>query len=123
MDARSADLSLAWAARPRNHLIRASSAESGSEISSVGINRAFSASILGTLFLGLAAQAILRSALRASAVARSKVRHVPKGRGDSSPARNAGFALIRKTRQSLRHIHECVLGILTLESEPVDPRL
>jgi hypothetical protein len=53
--------------------------------------------------------------------ARSKVRHAPKGRGDSSPVRSAGFTPIRKTRQPLRHIHECVLGILALESEPVDP--
>jgi protein phosphatase len=26
-------------------------------------------------------------------------------------------------REPLRHVHECVFGILALESEPVDPRL
>jgi protein phosphatase len=26
-------------------------------------------------------------------------------------------------RQPLRHVHECVFGVLALESEPVDPRL
>ena len=26
-------------------------------------------------------------------------------------------------RQPLRQVHECVLGVLALESEPVDPRL
>ena len=25
--------------------------------------------------------------------------------------------------QPLRHVHECVFGVLALESEPVDPRL
>jgi protein phosphatase len=26
-------------------------------------------------------------------------------------------------REPLRHVHECVFGVLALESEPVDPRL
>ena len=26
-------------------------------------------------------------------------------------------------REPLRGVHECVFGVLTLESEPVDPRL
>lgn len=33
-------------------------------------------------------------------------------------------ALERFVRQEpLRHVHECVFGVLALESEPVDPRL
>jgi predicted kinase len=28
-----------------------------------------------------------------------------------------------KTTLARRHYHECVFGVLTLESEPVDPRL
>ena len=28
-----------------------------------------------------------------------------------------------KAREPLRRIHECVFGVLALESEPVDPRL
>jgi hypothetical protein len=33
----------------------------------------------------------------------------------------AGFALDRKW--PLRRVHECVFGVVALESEPVDPRL
>ncbi len=37
--------------------------------------------------------------------------------------RSIGIDEPRSRREPLRRVHECVFGVLALESEPVDPRL
>jgi len=41
------------------------------------------------------------------------------------PATDLGYLLHKNPArlQSFRRVHECVFGVLALESEPVDPRL
>jgi hypothetical protein len=59
------------------------------------------------------------------------VRTDQRGEGDqmvilfvSADAADAVEALERFVRgEPLRRVHECVFGVLALESEPVDPRL
>ena len=70
----------------------------------------------------------LAIARRAAAEAAEMIRTRAPGRltekGDRDPASEVDLAVERFVRREpLRKVHECVFGVLALESEPVDPRL
>ena len=56
---------------------------------------------------------------------RLRQRHVGKKRSLALREFALGIEALDRfvRREPLRHVHECVFGILALESEPVDPRL
>lgn len=58
-------------------------------------------------------------------LARLRKRGLQRKRGLASREFALGIEALRRfvRREPLRRIHECVFGVLALESEPVDPRL
>src|SRR5215510_2987212 len=58
-------------------------------------------------------------------LARLKARGLSAKRGLALRELALGIEALERfvRKEPLRHVHECVFGILALESEPVDPRL